>query len=96
MCEVPFIACQRMNSKDGAARIFARAFFTELRRSNDLPRAYGMARDAVERRTTAGQLASGVPSNVPQYVLCHPRRTVPAPQVAAGIPVLLTAGGEET
>jgi len=86
---VPFIACQRMKSKDGAARIFARAFFIELRRSNDIPHAYGMARDAVEHRT--GRLAS-----VPQYVLCHPRRIVPAPQVAAGIPVLLRAGGEET
>jgi len=77
VCEVPFIACQRMNSKDGAARIFARAFFTELRRSNDIPHAYGMARDAVERRT--GQLASVERAAV---------RAVPSAQDCAG-----TAGG---
>ena len=82
--------------KDCAARVFAVEFFSELRRGGDVPRAFEMAKDAVQRETAPGQLASGQAAAVAQYVLCHPSRPLPAPKVAAGIPVLVTQEGERT
>ena len=55
-----------------------------------------MAKDAVHRETAPGQLASGQAAAVTQYVLCHPSMPLPAPKVAAGIPVLVTQEGERT
>jgi len=87
---VPYVVCWQTKVKDGAARVFAVEFFSELRRGGDVPRAFVMAKDAVQRETTPGQLASGQAAAVTQYVLCHPSKPLPAPKVAAGIPVLVT------
>ena len=64
--------CWQTKVKDGAARIFAVAFFTELRRGGDVPRAFEMAKDALALETTPGHLASGQPAAVTRYVLCDP------------------------
>ena len=87
---VPYVVCWQTKVKDGAARVFAVEFFCELRRGGDVPRAFDMAKDAVQRETAPGQLASGQAAAVTQYLLCHPSRPLPAPKVAAGIPVLVT------
>ena len=96
---VPCVVCWRTKVKDGAARVFALAFFRHLRQSGapaDYRAAFAEAKLAVSRVTRPGRLGTGVASEVQRYVVRDPRQplavgqfTFTPPPEAAGIPVLL-------
>lgn len=91
---VPNVVCWRTQTEDGAARVFARAFFEALETGTTVADSYEAAKLAVMCVTHLGRQAH-LHAMVPKYELRAPgtasAMTMVSPEPwAAGVPVLLT------